>query len=120
MKRHALDNLNLGPKLKPLHEPPKKYRKSIEDYFVPQRRRTGDAVSRPPEADGKQDVVLVNEEHEEERTETKAETGVALSDEQERILRMVVHEEKNIFYTGSAGLFKLYATTFWPVELRDV
>lgn len=103
MKRHALDSLKLEPKAK---RPANHWKKTLDAFFSPRPRRTNDAVNQEPAAGGKEDAGSVNE-----RKINNTENIIALSDEQEKVLKMVLHEGKNIFFTGSAGLSQQYTTS---------
>lgn len=106
MKRHALTNLNLKPKPKPKPEtkiPGTYSKKTLEAFFTPKRRKTADAVIREPAAAGREHMHVGSDGERTKKNMKIKEPEVALSNEQERILRMVVQEEKNIFFTGSAG-----------------
>lgn len=95
MKRQAMGNLVMPRAKKPAIQSSN----TLHAYFSPRQTQTGDSVNRTPVADVEEYAGSVDEVS----TDKKS---VALSDEQQRVLRMVVRDEKNIFFTGSAGTGK--------------
>lgn len=108
MKRQAMGNLMMPRAKKPAIQSSN----TLHAYFSPRQTQTGDSVTKTPVADVEEDASSVDKIS----TDKKS---VALSDEQQRVLRMVVRDEKNIFFTGSAGLLHQYTTPVSSIELRN-
>lgn len=98
MKRQAIGNLGKARAKRPANHSSN----TLHTFFSPRQTQTGDAANRTPAADGDEYADSADDR-------TTDSESVVLSDEQQRVLRMVVHDEKNIFFTGSAGPFHQYA-----------